>query len=286
MSDQALPTADLAAARADLDLHGVAIVENVLSPAATRDVRERLLRAIERSEADGVPTRGYPFDPDDRNIRVFHLFNLDPVFVDLIQRPLALAFVEQLIGEDFLISNFSANITEPGNAPMLMHADQGYVPAPWPPRAVACNVAWLLDDMTVENGATRYVPGSHRFGRGPEPGETPETASVVAPAGSILVLDGRTWHQTGENRSADQQRAALFGYYVVRWLRPQVNWNAALWPQTVATLTPEFLHRLGFYTGNTEFQVPTGAAAALRAPAALNDGRTAFALAPAEASAT
>jgi hypothetical protein len=45
---------------------------------------------------------------------------------------------------------------------------------------------------------------------------------------------------------------------VLRWLRPQVNWNAALWPETVARLDPAFLHLLGYYTGNVEFQIPSG----------------------------
>ena len=41
-------------------------------------------------------------------------------------------------------------------------------------------------------------------------------------------------HQTGANQSRNCHRAALFGYYVVRWLRPQINWNAALWPEVAA----------------------------------------------------
>ena len=77
-------------------------------------------------------------------------------------------------------------------------------------------------------------------------------------------MDGRLWHQTGMNKSADQRRAALFGYYVLRWLRPQMNWNSMLWPETVESLEPDFLHLLGFYTGNVEFQIPHGVKAAAR----------------------
>lgn len=261
------PTTDLAVARETLAEHGFALVSGALTADETREVRERLIAAIARSERDGVPTRGYPFDEDALNQRVFHLFNLDPVFIDLIQRPIALEFVTHLLGDAWLVSNFSANITAPGSGTMLMHADQGYVPAPWPPQPVACNVAWLLDDFTEENGGTRYVPGSHRLGHGPEDGEDYETVAIEAPAGSILVMDGRLWHQTGTNRSRDCERAALFGYYVLRWLRPQVNWNAALWPETVAAATPAFLDRLGYYTGNVELQIPSGQRAQVRPPA-------------------
>ena len=252
------PTDDPERASRDLAEHGLAVLSGALDSAATADVRARLEAAIAASEADGVPTRGYAFDSDDRNQRVFQLFNLDPVFIDLIQRPLALRYVEQCLGRAFLISNFSANITAPGSARMPLHADQGYVLPPWPAQPLACNVGWLLDDFTVENGGTCYVPGSHLRGRGPQPGDEVTTVTIEAPAGSLLLMDGRLWHQTGENRTRDGRRAALFGYYVKRWLRPQINWNAALWPETVARLTPRFLDWLGWYSGNTEAQIPNG----------------------------
>jgi len=264
-----IPTATINAALAQLDEHGYAIVENALDPAAVGDVRERLFRAADRSEQVGVPTTGYAFDPDRYNRRVFHLFNLDPVFVELIGRPDALAFVQHVLGETYLISNFSANITRCGNAPMQLHADQGYVPAPWPAQPLAVNVAWLLDDFTAENGGTRYVPGSHLRGHGPDPSVATATVPITAPAGSLLVMDGRLWHQTGENRTPGVERAALFGYYVARWLRPQINWNVVLWPEVAATLDPAFLDRLGYYTGNVEGLVPAGDRAAIRVPAAI-----------------
>lgn len=263
------PTTDVQQALAQFDEHGLALLADALTATQVKDVRARLEVAARVSEADEVPTRGYAFDMDRNNRRVFQLFNLDPIFVDLIARPLALDFVRHSLGESFLISNFSANITAPGSERMLLHADQGYVDTPWAERALACNVAWLLDDFTAENGGTCYVPGSHRVGRGPQRGEVVETVAIEAPAGSLMIMDGRLWHQTGANRSRDCQRAALFGYYVVRWLRPQINWNAALWPEIAAGMTPEFLDLLGYYTGNTEYQIPCGRQAAVRRPAAL-----------------
>ncbi|MGR8919211.1 MAG: phytanoyl-CoA dioxygenase family protein [Gammaproteobacteria bacterium] len=261
-----IPSARIDAALDDFDRHGLAVVPEVLDADELADVRARLLAAAARSEAAGVPTRGYAFDPDDRNQRVFHLFNLDPVFVDLIEHPVALAFVHHALGDEFLISNFSANITAPGSGAMQLHADQGYVPPPWPERPLACNVAWVLDDFTPENGGTRYVADSHRLGHGPDPARDYATEMIAAPAGAVMVMDGRLWHQSGANHSKDSQRAALFGYYVARWLRPQVNWNVVLDPAVVATLSPAFLDRLGYYTGNVESLIPAGTRAAIPVP--------------------
>ena len=245
---------ELDAADRDLDECGVAVITDVLDPAAVADVRARLLDAADRSDAAGIPTRGYAFDADVNNRRVFMLFNWDPVFLDLIVHPLAARFVTNGIGDPFLISNFSANITGPDSGGMVLHADQYYVPLPWGDRPFAINVAWLLDDFTDENGGTRVVPGSHRAP--PDLTTEPDTVAVEGPAGSIMVMDGRLWHRTGANRTADVHRAALFGYYVQPWIRPQINWNAALAPEVAASLAPEMRAALGLDFGLTA--IPTG----------------------------
>ncbi len=79
---------------------------------------------------------------------------------------------------------------------------------------------------------------------------------VEGPAGSIMVMDGRLWHQTGENRTGSVHRAALFGYYVQPWIRPQINWNAALPPEVAAGFDPAFREMLGLDHGLTA--IPTG----------------------------
>jgi hypothetical protein len=236
----------------DLEEFGVAVVRDVLTPTENADVRRRLLVAAERSDAAGIPTRGYEFDPDSANRRVFMLFNWDPVFLRLIEHPLAVRFVERALGENFLISNFSANVTGPGSGEMMIHADQYYVPPPWGERMFAINVAWLLDDFTDSNGGTRVVPGSHRLRRPPAESDVPGTVAVEGPAGSIMVMDGRLWHRTGANRTPDQQRAGLFGYYIQPWLRAQMNWNAVLAPEIAAGLGPVMRERLGLDHGMTE----------------------------------
>jgi ectoine hydroxylase-related dioxygenase (phytanoyl-CoA dioxygenase family) len=58
-------------------------------------------------------------------------------------------------------------------------------------------------------------------------------------------MEGRIWHTSGANVTEDQDRALLFGYYTKPFLRPQVNWNACLSPQTQASLSPQMRQWLG-----------------------------------------
>jgi ectoine hydroxylase-related dioxygenase (phytanoyl-CoA dioxygenase family) len=71
------------------------------------------------------------------------------------------------------------------------------------------------------------------------------TRPFEAPAGAIIAMDGRMWHTSGANVTADAERALLFGYYSADFVRPQVNWNAALSEETQAGLDAQLYERLG-----------------------------------------
>jgi hypothetical protein len=53
-----------------------------------------------------------------------------------------------------------------------------------------------------------------------------------------------------------------------------MSWNTTLWPATVARLEPEFLDLLGYYTGNTEYQIPHGRGASAVPPARLSTAQS------------
>jgi len=100
------------------------------------------------------------------------------------------------------------------------------------------NVIWCLDDGTEANGATRYLPGSHRLRTAEEvPANAIEkTLPFEAPAGSFVAMEGRLWHTSGHNTTKDQQRRMMFAYYSTDFIRPQVNWACCLPPEVQSTL--------------------------------------------------
>ena len=230
-----------------LETEGWCVIPGVLSPAEADDVRARLWAAADESERRGAPTRSIGLDPNRQNVRVFNLIDLDPVFIDLVQHPLAMELVHTLLGDAFLVSNFTANIALPGSESMELHSDQSIVvPAPW--RAPwSMNVIWCLNDIREENGATRFLPGSHLY---EEADEVPADAlermrPFEAPKGAVLAMDGRLWHTSGANKTQNEERALLFGYYSRDFLRPQQNWNAGLSQSTIDGLSEGMRAMLG-----------------------------------------
>ena len=150
------PTADLEQARRDILDYGVAIVPDVLSGETLKRARDALYRAADDDRARGREQKfGLDYGHDETNRRVWNVLSRDPVFEDLVQHPAALQLVKSVLGWPCLLGNISANITGPGGGEMVLHADQIFVPEPWPAEPQGANVAWCLDDFTEANGATR-----------------------------------------------------------------------------------------------------------------------------------
>lgn len=241
-------TADLAQAERDLAEHGVCFVTGVLTDAQLERARGALYRAAEDDAARGTRQTGFGLDYGAGNQRVWNVLSRDPVFIDLVEHPKALQLVRATIGWPALLGNLSANIAGPGCEGGVLHADQIFVPEPWPADPQGVNVAWCLDDFTAENGATRMVPGSHRRNRPPQPDDADESIPLVAPAGTMVVFESRVWHRTGPNRSTDQYRAGLFGWYSRPIYRTQENWFLSLNPCVLEGASDTLLTLLAYKT--------------------------------------
>lgn len=230
--------------------HGVCVFEGVLAGETLSRARQALYRAAADDRARGREVKfGLDYGHDDTNQRVWNVLSRDPVFEDLVLHPLALAMVRGVLGWPALLGNISANITGPGGGEMVLHADQIFVPEPWPAEPQGLNVAWCLDDFTEENGATRIVPGSHRLHRNPTEAEAEvETVPLEAAAGSMVVFESRLWHKTGFNRTADQRRAGVFAWHTRPIYRAQENWFLSLDPQIRQFACEDLLVLLGYRT--------------------------------------
>ncbi len=250
MSTQASTMPDdvaLDAVLADLREDGVAVVSGVLDPDAAADALTRLWAASGESERRGIPAHIAGLDPNAANVRVFNLIDLDPLFGELIAHPVADAIVGALLGGDYIVSNFTANIARPGSESMVVHSDLAAVaPEPWLAPQTA-NVIWCLTDVRADNGATMHIPGSHRYTTMADVPADPMAHMVPfeATAGSIIVMEGRVWHTSGRNVTVDEDRALLFGYYTKPFLRPQWNFTASLRPARQAAMSPLLRYRLG-----------------------------------------
>jgi ectoine hydroxylase-related dioxygenase (phytanoyl-CoA dioxygenase family) len=125
--------------------------------------------------------------------------------------------------------------------PQGLHIDWSG-PATQPGEYYVCNSLWPFTDFTLENGATRVVPGSHRWSLNPQDApidpmeKHPDEIQLVAPLGTVVIFNSHLWHGACENRSN-----AMRGNVTSYWCR----WT---WPHAEAAtnrLTREAANRLG-----------------------------------------
>jgi ectoine hydroxylase-related dioxygenase (phytanoyl-CoA dioxygenase family) len=201
-------------------------------------------RVDELFEQEGAAAGGeFKQEPGAR--RLANLVNKGRVFEEVVVNPRVLECVEYVLGARFKLSSVNVRSANPHTQDgQPLHADSGAIADET--GYLVCNSVWMLDDFTAENGATRMVPGSHRWRKLPhadffEP--HPEEKLVLGRAGDVVVMNAHMWHGGTANRTA-RPRRAMHVYYT-RWDQPQQQYQKRWLSSDVqARLSPEARHIL------------------------------------------
>ena len=186
-----------------LDTEGFLALPGFLSPAALRRFRDRVAELL-ALEGDGA---GGEFRQEPGTQRLANCVNKGEIFERVIVTPEILECMAHVLGSDFKLSSVNVRSANPHSAcGQPLHADSGAIADArgyW-----VCNSVWMLDDFTPDNGSLRVVPGSHRWGRLPQPGEAvPEERLVTGKAGTVVVMNAHLWHGGTDNHTDTPRRA-------------------------------------------------------------------------------
>lgn len=186
----------------------------------------------------------------DRTRHVTAVASKSPTFVsDVLLHPTLLGISDAILGPS--CARYQLNLAHvldrgPGAEQQYIHRDElvwVHVPRPHPELQLASVIA--LVDFTAENGATRVVPGSHRWDWERMP-TAQEFAVAEMPAGSGVIYLGSTLHGGGPNSTADQWRRGMHLSYVLGWLRTEENHYLATPPAIARTLPRQAQELLGY----------------------------------------
>ena len=221
---------DKAGLFAQLDEYGYVVLEGVLTTAQVSTLRERSVERVKRERELGAQLY-----LDNRSQRVWNLVNKGKIFANMIQHPAELEFQEYLLGKNCTLSSFTVNLIGAGSPSSELHIDYplSSLPTPHPSFALCANSIYLLDDFSLENGATHLVPGSHKRCYGPSSGEVyDDIIQVTGKKGDIIIVHGHIWHGSGENRT-DQDRVALLGFFCRSFMKPQQDHLRLIAPEII-----------------------------------------------------
>jgi ectoine hydroxylase-related dioxygenase (phytanoyl-CoA dioxygenase family) len=220
-----------------LEVDGYCIVEGMLSAAEVAVARASLLKVLAATPSGRNDFEGF------RTQRVYALFAKTRAFDLPAVHPLLLGVLDRILGHYQLSAPTGIQIG-PGEKAQVLHRDDGIYPLPRDFASVVVNTMWALDDFTEANGATRLVPGSHRWADR-SPAVSDEVVHAAMAAGSVAFYVGKTWHGGGANTTG-RPRLGVILEYVAAWLRPQENHLLAVPRETVAELPERLQELLGY----------------------------------------
>lgn len=235
-----------------VDANGAAIVERFLSPELVARLNAELDRPI-ADRAPGGKDVGELMSQfwGHQTKRFTRLAAVAPSFAEVIDHDWMHRWAgHALNGAGYWLNTGQAMIVGPGQGAQVLHRDV----AIWPfieqaghaaPQAMVSALI-ALSDFTEEVGATRVVPGSHKwpdFHREPDPAES---VAAVMPAGSAVLYLGKTVHAAGANVTANQWRRGVHISFCLGWLTPEeANPIGVPW-EIARTYSPRVQRMLGF----------------------------------------
>jgi ectoine hydroxylase-related dioxygenase (phytanoyl-CoA dioxygenase family) len=250
------PTKDLQQLRHDLYEWGFCLIEDGLSNEQCCRIRSRVADQAAAERALGI---AYMVESQQH---VWSLVNKGADFVGLLEHdptavqagPMIERLLDETLGSGWNHFSLLANISYPRCHPQPMHQDQTWIaPIHTHDAPILVNTMYVLQDVNEHNGGTLLVPGAHRANGTPETGlygPLPKPINLEAPAGTVLMFDGRLLHGGAVNHS-DDFRYVLTNSCVKSWARQQENFVLGMSAEVLATASAKLLSRTGFQSSIT-----------------------------------
>lgn len=240
-----------------LDQDGAIIFENAMSGDLLDQVNAELLPFIASGQTGRNEFGGY------RTKRIGALIARSPACRELALDPRINGICAEFLRpfcDGYQLHFTQAVSIGPGETGQMLHRDRG-VWGGYISRKIETQLStiWAANAFTHANGATRIVPGSHKWPADRQP-EPQEIASAEMRAGSVLVYTGSVLHGGGANDTM-ANRVGVLLHYAPNWLRQEENQYLSCPPDIARTLTPEMRALIGYTKGGYVlgfYSAPTG----------------------------
>lgn len=225
----------------EVEERGYTIIEDVFDA----DFADTVVAELDRLEIElGVVPAKNIFE-GTKTVRIYNLLVHGELFERVPLNETVLPVVSRVLDSGCLVSSLSSISILPGEKEQPMHADDQLIPIPRPHVPLVCNSMWAFTDFTAQNGATRIVPGSHKWEDKPKYGVEYESSQAVMRRGSVMVYNGSMWHGGGANKT-DERRIGIAMNYCAGFMRQQENQQLGVPAATVARFPKRLQEMVGY----------------------------------------
>lgn len=180
-----------------------------------------------------------------------HVLAFEGPFMDFLTRYDLDAQIEAFFQSKYILNSFGAVVTrkEASSYAMNPHRDVRTFTGEF---KLILNLLLMLDDFTLENGATHLLTGSHAHPERPSTEAFLRDAHrLTGKAGTICLFDSNLWHAAGQNRTEAPRRAITLTFSK-GLVKPQFDYIRFFGEARVAEMEPRLRQMLGW-----DARVPT-----------------------------
>lgn len=216
----------------DITVNGFTVLNNVLSKTKCEEYKEMLendFKKYSSLHAKPIENSRHSLDQKTEEKVVYNLHNKNKKWFDLFEHEKILKIMDHTLkpgsymnNEPYNLLNISARSPLKNNKKQQLHLDSNLPGGDFPLIMV---VLWMLDDFNESNGATRLVPGSHKFTSYAENNKSYKNEiTVSAEQGSVLIYNASLWHGGGVNQTDKSRWGLVLGYG--RWfIKPSFDFT-------------------------------------------------------------
>ncbi|KAI1615603.1 hypothetical protein EDD36DRAFT_433196 [Exophiala viscosa] len=219
--------------------HGYIVLPDCFTAAEAKEGRNEIIRLLGKDPLGGRN----PFEGLNTN-RIYSLLNKSRVFDKFVMLPRVLALNDYFLDPGYLLSAFHTITINPGEKAQGLHHDDGYIQFPRPRLPFGAAIMVALDEYTAFNGATRIIPGSHKWDSSRR-GSPEETVPALCPERGVVYFISTLWHGGGANVS-DRPRQSATVQYCNPYIRPIENQILAVDPRKLDKIHPRIVELMGY----------------------------------------
>ncbi|KAJ5108259.1 hypothetical protein N7456_004934 [Penicillium angulare] len=233
---------------------GGVIIEGFLSPEQVQQLNTDIDPSMESLSAGSKHFDGWTQDfHGSMTKRLTNLVTISPTFArDILDKDLVHDLCEKVFTEEsgtYWMTTAQVIEIGPGNKAQPLHRDQMQFPI-WtkfgPAAPEACiNFLIALTDFTEENGATRVIPGSHKWPDFSDYGLPQDTMPALMKPGDALLISGKVVHGGGFNKTDGNRRGVAFTFQC-SYLTPEEAYPFMIPMETIKKLSPRVQKMVGF----------------------------------------
>ena len=190
---------------------------------------------------------------------VHHLLGQDDVYLNFFENDLLLDFIDIFFGSKSIINSYGGVINLPSKNSYVHEVHRDI--RSFSEENVMLNMLIMLDDFTLENGATWFLTNSHKNPEKPSDDEFfQKAARATGSAGTVIFFNSNLWHAAGTNNSSIERRALTLNF-TKPYMKQQFDYPRAVGYDKCELLSNRLRQLIGFYsrvpsTLNEWYQLP------------------------------